>query len=157
MSSSRTRQTEQRPATLGSSKRIQQVCLYYCVSGILHTNLFASDLEEAIKEFEQSKDDPQKLKELKAELEKINKKKAEYVEEHPEMRRLVYKRRKPDEPEPELPTKRKRNYFDKKGLPRHPERSIYYDPVMNPYGMPPPGMPYAQRRMHDLCLKLRMC
>ncbi|KAF8913247.1 WW domain binding protein 11-domain-containing protein [Gymnopilus junonius] len=103
-----------------------------------------SELETAIKEFEESRADPAKLAELKAELEKINRKKAEYVEEHPEMRKVVYRRRKQGEPEPELPTK-KRNLFKKNGLPRHPERSIYYDRVMNPYGVAPPGMPYVER------------
>lgn len=29
---------------------------------------------------------------------------------------------------------------------RNPERSVYYDPVLNPYGAPPPGMPYMERR-----------
>lgn len=99
-----------------------------------------------IKELEESRADANRLAELKAELEKINKRKAEYVAEHPEARRLVYRRRKQGEPEPELPTKKARNLFDKNGLPRHPERSIYYDPVMNPYGVAPPGMPYAERR-----------
>lgn len=41
---------------------------------------------------------------------------------------------------------RTRKLFDKNGLPIHPERSIYYDPVMNPFGVPPPGMPYIERR-----------
>jgi hypothetical protein len=100
----------------------------------------------AIKEFEESRDDAAKLAELKAELENINRKKAEYVEEHPEQRRLVYRRRKEGEPEIELPVLKKRNLFKKNGLPRHPERSIYYDPVMNPFGVAPPGMPYAERR-----------
>jgi hypothetical protein len=79
-------------------------------------------------------------------LEKINKKKAEYVAEHPEARRLVYRRRKQGEQEPELPTKKARNYFNKNGLPRHPERSIYYHPVMNPFGVAPPGSAYIERR-----------
>ena len=104
------------------------------------------DLELAIKEFEESRSDPAKLAELKSELEHINKKKAEYVEEHPEQRRLVYRRRKEGEPEIELPVLKKRNLFKKNGLPRHPERSIYYDPVMNPFGVAPPGMPYMERR-----------
>lgn len=30
-------------------------------------------------------------------------------------------------------------------LPKYPERSIYYDAVFNPTGMPPPGMPYRER------------
>lgn len=97
---------------------------------------------------ESGKPDP-RLKDLKAELEKINAKKAEYVEEHPEARRLVYKtkRREGEKDEEEKkPLPANRNMFNKKGLPRHPERSIYYDPVMNPYGVPPPGMPYMERR-----------
>jgi hypothetical protein len=81
-------------------------------------------------------------------LEHINRKKAEYVEEHPEQRRLVYRRRK------EGVNQRlnypfyikKRNLSKKNGLPLHPERSIYYDPVMNPFGVAPPGMPYVERR-----------
>ncbi|KAK0208665.1 hypothetical protein DFS33DRAFT_1380168 [Desarmillaria ectypa] len=84
-----------------------------------------------------------RITEAKAELEKINKKKEEYINEHPEHRRLVYRPRKQqtDKPEEELvlPT---RNLFKSNGLPRHPERSIYYDPVMNPFGVAPPGMPY---------------
>ncbi|WFD35858.1 hypothetical protein MCUN1_002726 [Malassezia cuniculi] len=31
------------------------------------------------------------------------------------------------------------------GFKRDPTRSIYYDPVFNPYGAPPPGMPYRER------------
>jgi len=91
-----------------------------------------------------------RLKELKADLDKVNKKKEEWVEEHPEHRKLVFKpkRRPQDEetrpPPPTGPTSR--NIFKKNGLPRHPERSIYYDPVMNPYGLPPPGMPYIEKR-----------
>ena len=85
--------------------------------------------------------------ELKAELEKINKKKEDYVAEHPEKRNLVYKRRRTEEEKTQdkvVPAPR--NLFNKKGLPRRPERSAYYDPVMNPYGVPPPGMPYMERR-----------
>ncbi|KAG5520104.1 hypothetical protein PMAC_001180 [Pneumocystis sp. 'macacae'] len=29
-------------------------------------------------------------------------------------------------------------------IPKNPERSIYYDPIYNPYGVPPPGMPYKE-------------
>ena len=43
-----------------------------------------------------------------------------------------------------------RNVFKKNGLPRHPERSIYYDPQMNPFGVPPPGMPYMERRVFPI-------
>lgn len=92
-----------------------------------------------------------RLAELKAELSRISKKKEEYVEAHPEQRGLVYKRRRETKENgegsqaPAPPGKVKRNLFKKNGLPRHPERSVYYDPIMNPFGMPPPGMPYVER------------
>lgn len=90
--------------------------------------------------------DTSRLVQLNAELENINKKKEEYVQEHPEQRNLVYRRKKTeDEKVKEKVMPEQRNLFNKKGLPRHPERSIYYDPVMNPYGVPPPGMPYMER------------
>lgn len=111
-----------------------------------------TELEDEILELEEEaatsgKGNP-RIAELKAELEKINEKKAEYVEEHPEARRLVYKarRKEGDRNEEEKPVPASRNMFNRKGLPRHPERSIYYDPVMNPFGVPPPGMPYMERR-----------
>jgi hypothetical protein len=80
------------------------------------------------------------------------KKKEAYVAEHPEERRLVYRGKKKDEggssskDDAPKPPAKSRNLFNKNGLPRHPERSMYYDPVMNPYGVPPPGMPYMERR-----------
>lgn len=99
---------------------------------------------------EPSASERSRLTELKGELEKINKKKEEYVEEHPEQRKLVFKARRRDDKdadkETEEPVERKRNMFKKNGLPRHPERSIYYDSVMNPFGVAPPGMPYMERR-----------
>jgi hypothetical protein len=107
------------------------------------------DLEDEIARLEAADDASEKsrLAELKAELEKINRKKAEYVAEHPEQRRLVYRpRRKEGDNVAEEPVLLKRNLFDKNGLPRHPERSIYYDPVLNPFGVAPPGMPFMQRR-----------
>ncbi|KAG5716469.1 Protein saf1 [Termitomyces sp. T112] len=106
------------------------------------------DLEDEIQKLEEAKDpkEQERLAELKAELEKINRKKAEYVAEHPEHRRLVYRpRRKDGDALPEEIILPKRKIFNKKGLPRHPERSIYYDPVMNPYGVAPPGMQYIER------------
>jgi hypothetical protein len=85
------------------------------------------------------------------------KKKEAYVEEHPEQRRLVYRGKKNDNARgdqssgPSRPTGT-RNLFDKNGIPRHPERSVYYDPVMNPFGVAPPGMPYMERG--ECCSKL---
>ncbi len=137
--------------------------LYACQEGYLGSAslfdfcsafLIIVDLQDEIERLESAgKPDDQdkaRLLELKAELEKINKKKAEWVAEHPEHRRLVYRPRKDTDTqklEQEL-AKPKRNLFLPNGLPRHPERSVYYDPVMNPFGVAPPGMPYRERGMH---------
>ena len=32
---------------------------------------------------------------------------------------------------------------------RDPKRSVYYDEVWNPYGVPPPGMPWRERDEDD--------
>lgn len=109
------------------------------------------DLQDEIEKLEgvsePSGAEKYRLAELKAELTKIMAKKEEYVQEHPEQRKLVYRaHRDKDEVNKEEPVvMQKRNVFNKHGLPRHPERSIYYDAVMNPYGVPPPGMPYMER------------
>ncbi|KAF8628233.1 hypothetical protein AX15_004010 [Amanita polypyramis BW_CC] len=110
----------------------------------------SAEIEDELKTLEEktspSSTDKSRLTELKAELEKINKKKEDYVAEHPEKRSLVYRKRKTEEEKAQDKTiPAQRNLFNKKGLPRRPERSIYYDPVMNPYGVPPPGMPYMER------------
>ncbi|KAJ6611478.1 WW domain binding protein 11-domain-containing protein [Mycena sp. CBHHK59/15] len=106
-----------------------------------------TDLEEEVErlEFATEPADKARYAEAKAELEKIYQKKEEYLKEHPEQRRLVYRHRKDGDKPGEEIVLQKRNFFDKNGLPRHPERSIYYDPVMNPYGVAPPGMPYQER------------
>ena len=111
-------------------------------------------MEEEIEKLESGQEgstsDKSRLVDLKKELEKINKKKEDYVAEHPEHKKLVFKQRRQQQPEPSEETKpvehKSRNLFNKHGLPKHPERSIYYDPVMNPYGVAPPGMPYMERR-----------
>lgn len=36
--------------------------------------------------------------------------------------------------------------YDENGRLRDPTRSAYYDPVYNPWGVPPPGMAYKERR-----------
>jgi hypothetical protein len=111
-----------------------------------------ADLENNIRELEEAaalnESDKARLADLKAELNKINKKKEEYVEEHPEHKKLVYRtaRQPSGEEKQQDVIPQKRDLFNKRGLPKHPERSIYYDPVMNPYGVPPPGMPYIERR-----------
>ncbi|KAF8527420.1 WW domain binding protein 11-domain-containing protein [Hysterangium stoloniferum] len=88
------------------------------------------------------------LASLRTELSRINKKKDEWVAEHPEHMKLVFRGRyKKNEQgaDKEEVQKKQRKIFDKNGIPRHPDRSIYYDPVMNPFGVPPPGMPYMER------------
>ncbi|KAH8835616.1 WW domain binding protein 11-domain-containing protein [Flagelloscypha sp. PMI_526] len=108
-----------------------------------------TDLEAEIQELENKSDaspaDKTRLTALKSDLEKINKKKEDYVKEHPEQRKLVYHRKNGPQDQTPASTRHSRNVYNKDGSLRHPERSIYYDPVFNPLGVPPPGMPYAQR------------
>ncbi|KAI0032165.1 WW domain binding protein 11-domain-containing protein [Vararia minispora EC-137] len=113
------------------------------------------DLQDEIDKLsvlpEPSSVEKQRLKELTVELEKINKKKEEYVAEHPEQRKLVFRARRTEQDKANgdagssKHVDRTRKLFGKNGLPLHPERSIYYDPVLNPHGVPPPGMPYVER------------
>lgn len=110
------------------------------------------ELDDEIAKLEGTEDrsaaDTARLTEAKLELEKINKKKAEYVAEHPEQRKLIYRPRRLEGEDPVAagkPVELRRNLFKKNGLPRRPERSIYYDSVMNPFGVAPPGMPYVER------------
>lgn len=93
---------------------------------------------------------------LRDEVERIRKAKEEYVKEHPEHAKLVFpsgasreRKAQTSEPRPQAST---RSLFGPDGLPLHPERSIYYDPIMNPYGVAPPGMPYVERRKQYLYL-----
>ena len=96
--------------------------------------------------------DKTRLSNLKAELDKLRKAKEEYVKEHPEHRKFVYgepsakKLRDSDGGGIKPAGGAVRQLFGKDGLPLHPERSVYYDPVLNPYGVPPPGMPYMEKR-----------
>lgn len=101
------------------------------------------------KDGELDKHSKEKLASLRAELERIRKIKADYVAEHPEHAKLVYKSgssRQNDRTGDRPPQPAARSLFGPNGLPLNPERSIYYDEKMNPFGMPPPGMPYVERR-----------
>lgn len=40
---------------------------------------------------------------------------------------------------------------------RDPTRSIYYDPVLNPYGAPPPGQPYLEYRKKSGKVSISPC
>ncbi|CAE6414360.1 unnamed protein product, partial [Rhizoctonia solani] len=110
---------------------------------------------EDIGEGKLSSTQKERLKELRAEVARIRKVKQDYVKAHPEQSHLV-RGLEPRARRPEgattpstgsQATPAVRTLFGKNGLPLHPERSIYYDPVLNPYGMPPPGMPYAERAL----------
>ncbi|KAJ1302696.1 hypothetical protein OPQ81_003011 [Rhizoctonia solani] len=119
-------------------------------------------LEKEIHELEDVGEDKlssaqkERLKEIRAEVARIRKVKQDYVKAHPEQSHLVRgleprARRLEDTISSDAggsqATPAVRSIFGKNGLPLHPERSIYYDPVLNPYGMPPPGMPYVERAL----------
>jgi hypothetical protein len=36
--------------------------------------------------------------------------------------------------------------YGKDGKLKNPQKSLYYDPIFNPFGAPPPGMPYREKR-----------
>jgi hypothetical protein len=70
------------------------------------------------------------------------------VSEHPEARNKIFKphsdrpkRDRDGTDNGEVDTDR----YDEQGRLRDPTRSIYFDPVYNPWGAPPPGMPYKER------------
>ena len=87
-----------------------------------------------------------RLTELRSEVERIKKTKEAYVAAHPEHRHLVFKEKdKASNNRPDDEAGRE-TIFDSKGRVRDPKRSVYYDPVLNPFGVPPPGMPYRERR-----------
>ncbi|TXT04057.1 uncharacterized protein COLE_07754 [Cutaneotrichosporon oleaginosum] len=78
--------------------------------------------------------------------------KEKYVAEHPESKDKVYhtreqreQRERPRAARPD-PTA---HLYNPDGTLRDPKRSIYYDATYNPFGVPPPGMPYAERPPSD--------
>ncbi|GAA5966298.1 hypothetical protein JCM21900_000989 [Sporobolomyces salmonicolor] len=96
-----------------------------------------------------SKTNKDELASLRAELARITKAKQDYVEAHPEHRKFVF----PDRPSSNQDETGAGagsggdppGLYDKNGRLKHPERSVYYDPVFNPFGAPPPGMPYREK------------
>ncbi|BGP23262.1 proline-rich family protein [Rhodotorula toruloides] len=98
-----------------------------------------------------SKAEKDELASLRAELSRIKKAKEEYVAAHPEHRKFVF----PDRPSGDNADDLAANdepsgLYDKQGRLKHPERSFYYDPVYNPYGAPPPGMPYREKHEYAM-------
>ncbi|WVQ67646.1 uncharacterized protein L199_005849 [Kwoniella botswanensis] len=88
-----------------------------------------------------------RLSELESELAYIKKTKEAYVAEHPEARDRVFGVRKSKENEGGLTTREEsqKHLYDENGRLRDPKKSVYYDPVYNPFGVPPPGLPYRER------------
>ena len=84
-----------------------------------------------------------RLTDLESELAHIIRVKEAYVKEHPEARDRVFKKdRAPREDEEQ---EEANHLYSKDGKLRDPTRSVYFDPVYNPFGVPPPGMPYRER------------
>ena len=75
------------------------------------------------------------------------------MEEHPEKKGEVYKHLSAPSAQAQAALARRRDeqpkqnkvQLNKKGLPLYPTKSVYYDPTYNPTGVPPPGMPYAEK------------
>ncbi|SCZ98895.1 BZ3500_MvSof-1268-A1-R1_Chr3-1g05691 [Microbotryum saponariae] len=111
------------------------------------TRTLESDIKRLASKRDLTANDKEQLASLRSELERINKAKATYVEAHPEHRKFVY----PERPEGANgpggagPSRDPPGLYTKDGKLKHPERSIYYDPIFNPFGAPPPGMPYRER------------
>lgn len=91
----------------------------------------------------------QRLKKLEDELKSVMKAKEKYVAAHPDARDRVFHTgkhapREHNEGEGPKPDPMA-HLYNPDGTLRDPKKSYYYDPVYNPYGVPPPGMPYRER------------
>ncbi|GAA5976712.1 hypothetical protein JCM11641_005669 [Rhodosporidiobolus odoratus] len=116
-------------------------------------------IEQEIRQLAQkgsalSKSEKDELASLRAELSRVNKAKQEYVETHPEHRQYVF---------PDRPSQGEQDagpsgagggeppgLYDRNGRLKHPERSLYYDATFNPFGVPPPGMPYREKPEYEM-------
>ncbi|ODN94228.1 hypothetical protein L198_05082 [Cryptococcus wingfieldii CBS 7118] len=91
-------------------------------------------------------DSKKRVQELEKELKYISGVKEKYVEEHPDEHDKVFRvRRRPEGEGQGESSGAGSDKFDQMGRLRDPKRSVYYDAVYNPYGAPPPGMPYRER------------
>lgn len=92
-----------------------------------------------------------RVAELEKEIKFVNKSKEAYVKAHPDERDKVFGRpRRLNQTggaveEEEKEGKKDERLYDEQGRLKDPTRSFYYDPVYNPWGAPPPGMPYRIR------------
>ncbi|WWD17249.1 hypothetical protein CI109_101687 [Kwoniella shandongensis] len=99
-----------------------------------------------------------RLAEVQKELDYIIQTKEKYVSEHPEARDKVFRPRGPPRQDGEGggpssgPGGRGEDLshlYDENGRLRDPKKSVYYDPTYNPFGVPPPGMPYRERTQEE--------
>ncbi|KAF8330788.1 WW domain binding protein 11-domain-containing protein [Cantharellus anzutake] len=107
-------------------------------------------LEDSARKGELDKNGQEKLESLRKEVDSIRKTKTEYVAAHPEHEKLVFPGRKSAPSGPSKVSSRphindyNKHLFGSDGLPLNPEKSIYYDKLLNPTGMPPPGAVYME-------------
>lgn len=93
----------------------------------------------------------EELGQLKAEVRRIREAKEAYVKEHPEHRKFVFAREMEEEEESKRKQKEGQEMEEKSRDAkrpwegRDPRWSQDYDPVFNPLGAPPPGMPYREK------------
>jgi inosine triphosphate pyrophosphatase len=99
----------------------------------------------------------ERLAKAESELKYVSRLKDKYVAAHPEAKDKIFtahgdkRRRHPGqghdddddehEPRPDPMT----HLYNADGTLRDPKKSAYYDPTYNPFGVPPPGMPYRER------------
>lgn len=88
---------------------------------------------------------------LEKELKQIYRAKAQFAGSQTTGPTIVSDRTKgrDEERERERQTELKRQFKDAVRGKRDPRRSVYYDEVWNPYGIPPPGMPWKERDEDD--------
>ncbi|WVN88368.1 uncharacterized protein L203_103574 [Cryptococcus depauperatus CBS 7841] len=108
------------------------------------------ELEAELRSLQSLNDQSNKnrIAELEKELKYINKLKEKHVAEHPEDHDKIYHIRRKTEHEDEDAEGSSSGagyLYDEMGRLRDPKKSVYYDPVYNPFGVPPPGMPYKEK------------
>lgn len=64
---------------------------------------------------------------------------------HPEHRQFVYPTHSASNAAPELNESEINSLYGRDGKLKNPQRSFYYDKLFNPFGAPPPGLPYRER------------
>lgn len=99
-------------------------------------------------------EDQEELKRLQAEVANVKRVKEEYIRKHPDQRNFVrgYEggpsssgSSKTNPPPHSSSSPSRPQTSTAQANQRDPRWSIYYDPVFNPYGAPPPGMPYLEK------------